>query len=443
MGVFLGREYRLNEDVSKLITDFDVLELNQFERLPSSIEELAYLCIKQPIKMVFLLKELNHIEESNSLAFQQDNFLVDKVAKRLNLLHQIIYETEWISNPEAVWCNLQQLSSLSYDKILVVLGDVYFDQEEFKRAYIYYSKACKVYALENSEKLIDYTKILGNMSIIHCMIGDVDKGIELLEYAFKLYPCNKVLITMLRCKLEYTLIPPSSVMDNYISQLLVDRDDAVLGFLVWFFHENSDNEESITSYLHIESESYKVIYLHYYVDYMLKSNQAIAMKHFLEPIIANYPIHYHRVLVKSYIELNAFEEAFQAMDVLDYHYSEYELAHKKITSDGKVFAEELNVDKLVDIDIPYISYSSILLLKSILSYKLNQVIRAINYVNQIELKDLTSIERMEYHLHVALLSKRSHQGAKEHIQYEEIVTYLQEKYRQIYLGIQANQRKDY
>lgn len=458
-----------------LITDIEI------KNIPQSVEELVYIIITEPLEIALYLSyllervdikeaELKEVELIEANIKETDLNGTDfngtdlKNSDRLmNTLRECVFETKWLWNPEAVWKSFLTLMEKTLDQLLLERGNYFYDREDFRQSYSIYLLVCQrisrlipyIYdpnSLNESylvsakqclttEQLDVYSCALSNMGNIHLMIDDIKSGLDLHELAYRIYPSNRILVSLLRCKIEFLNMDARVIGSDYLSQLLTDRDEIILGFLVWFFQQCNEEEESITSYLQLQTIEYRLKYLKYYMHYMIRSNQLVAMKHFLQTIMDLYPLNYYFTLIQVFVEGEDLEralEAFQEWDLLKYNFDSPQ--DIKQNDSMQVLFVFKDVSSYLSIG-PLITESSMNMLRSFVSLKRNQVIQAINYVNLIKIEDLTSTQRLEYHLHLAQLSKLSTYGTREHVHFQSILALLQEKYRQLYLSIQTNQRK--
>jgi tetratricopeptide (TPR) repeat protein len=262
-----------------------------------------------------------------------------RVDEEIEDLKRCVFDTPWLVNPEDAWESFESYMNFSMEELNLLMGNQKYDQEDYKSAYEFYHRVIKQMSqsipemyenyikkdsqlatlsqLLTSEKKQIYSKALSNMGIIHLMIDDAQEGINKLEIAYQVYPNNRILISLLRSKVEFLKMEPKSVVSSFLPQLLEDRDETILGFLVWFFHECGEEEESITSYLQLHSKPYELLYIKEYMLYMVKSNQIVAMKYTLDEIIQDHPIYFYYYFIQTLIELDHRELAFELFQQID------------------------------------------------------------------------------------------------------------------------------
>lgn len=422
MAIYVGRKIEDYPAVSFIVTDrSDSVEPDDLR--PDSIESLIWQVIKHPIHLA--LELVNYFEEN-------PEHLRDTA---IDAIKECFYSTRWITNPERYWNRFYQLLGIECIDLQLKLGDYYFDKENFHLSQKYYQLICNHY---ESEGLLDslstcdlsrYSKALCNLGLINCYSGNITKCVERIEKAYNIYPSHRILVMLLRCKIEFFDVDLSMIEEQYIYRLLTDHDDDILNFLVWFFERKGDQEESITSYMQIRSGLEQLYHMKYFVRYMIEKQQLTTITRFFEPLRSSFPIHYYINLLDCYLELKELDLARNIINAFEGENS-FEL-WKTWWSNNK----NVDVSFSEDFDFSAMTYDVYLLKKSKLQFLEKQIILSVESINQIQPENLTKADRIEYHLHMAALSKVSSYIVKEQEQYREILLFLNDRYRRILLNI--------
>lgn len=429
MAILVGRNTNdYPELISFLSGVADCAECEEHHAL--SIETLIWDIVNQPIQSALkLIIYRNSLSEVEPIQAQKDRF-----EAMLRSIESCVFATTWIDDPEKIWNRFYSFTNMEKMELLLLLGDYYFDREQLNLSLKYYKQCCTISELKGepnnlkTEDLIRYTKALCNLGLIYCYGGKIAEGIDFIEKAHRLYPSHRILVTLLRCKIEFFDIDLRLIEEQYIYRLLTDHDDEILNFLVWFFNRKEDYEESITSYMQISPGLAQLRHLKYYVKYMITTEQTPAITRFLEPLRNRYPIHYYVGLIQSYLALNAFESARSTMNEFEGK-KVYELWKKRHFDRKTVDSTLREIDEYATVN-----FDTYLLIKTKLQFLEKQIILSIESINLIYPENLTNVDRIEYHLQLAALSKVSSYIMKEQEQYREILLFLKDRYRRILLN---------
>lgn len=346
--------------------------------------------------------------QENSLEFIEANydFLNENRFRELTMM---IRECYWLQDKEALIQDLSELKELKKWQLAKELGDRYFENQEFSKSLDHYITFISSYDSLNHELKGDMDfldHVYCQIGIILMTIGEINEGIELMDYAYGLYQSHKILLQLTKYKIEFNIIQDLSLVEELVTDISSHAtEDANLSFLVWYYNYIGDLESSITSYMQIQNIELRFKLVDYYMVYMLESKQLIAMESFLKPLKELDESRYLIELIYVYIKLEQYEEALS------------------IITDASFPIEKKN--------LVYIQ-------KSICNLGLKRIIESITSINKVNAETLNEQERESYYVQLAQLSKYSKDFSKEQFYNRQLLSFWQKKYRQIYSGILHN-----
>jgi len=300
----------------------------------------------------------------------------------------------WLPDKEQISEQLKQLMIVDEWKIYKDLGDEYYDKNLLSNSMVYYNKVLDIQEDDHC---------LCNKGLIYLSIGQVDEGIELLNNAYELKHSKVIYLILLKTQVLFNKSKSFEEVERVVHEMLQNPSkEEYLSFLVWYYKYIGDDESSMTSYMQITNMNNRFKLVDYYMTYMIKSKQFVAMESFLRPLKEHNLDQYVLKLVKVYINMDMFEKG---MDLIQDH---------------QFKSEYTNI---------------IMILESKCNVGLKSTIQGIYCINKIDVQSLNDSDRELYYLQLATLSRFTKDFTKEHLYYKKLLSLWQLRYRKLYLEV--------
>jgi len=279
------------------------------------------------------------------------------------------------------------------DEVFEFLAEASFDKLSYDKSLYYYARIKK-----KSEK------VLFNKGLIYIYSGNYDKGLALMEEAYKVK--HNFDILLYKQKSEYIIgrIDTIQIFEKMVKQILEEPlNDRRLAFLVWYYDQTNEIENSMTSYLQIYDTKIKKDYLPIFLKQAIAMDEEVLLSKYICDIIEGDKEYFYYQLASAYYRAGKYRPA-------------QEVILRAIHWEG-------------------IRKEPFLLLSAKCAFLEKNIMRALECMNQIKEEQLYEAEKEAYTYNMSVLAEYASEYRKQDVYSQKLLALWHKKYRRIFLEI--------